>query len=43
MKLDKKTRADRLRFVVLDGLARPTIMEAPDPAVLVAAYAEVGA
>jgi 3-dehydroquinate synthase len=43
MKPDKKTRADRLRFVVLDGLARPTIMEAPDPAVLVAAYAEVGA
>jgi 3-dehydroquinate synthase len=41
MKLDKKTRADRLRFVVLDGLAKPTILEAPDPSLLVAAYAEV--
>ena len=41
MKLDKKTRGDRLRFVVLDGLARPTIMEAPDPQLLTAAYSEV--
>ena len=43
MKLDKKTRADRLRFVILDGLAKPTILEAPDPSLLVAAYAEVSA
>jgi len=41
MKLDKKTRADRLRFVVLDALAKPAILEAPDPSLLVAAYAEV--
>ena len=41
MKLDKKTRADRLRFVVLEGLAKPTILEAPDPSLLVAAYAEI--
>ena len=41
MKLDKKTRADRLRFVVLDGLAKPAVLEAPDPSLLVAAYAEV--
>lgn len=41
MKLDKKTRADRLRFVVLDGLAKPAILEAPDPALLLAAYAEI--
>ena len=41
MKLDKKTRADRLRFVVLDALAKPTILEAPDPSLLVAAYAEI--
>jgi 3-dehydroquinate synthase len=41
MKLDKKTRADRLRFVVLDGLAKPSILEAPDPSLLIAAYAEI--
>ena len=43
MKLDKKSRGDLLRFVVLDGLARPSILEAPDPALLTAAYAEVSA
>jgi 3-dehydroquinate synthase len=41
MKLDKKSRADRLRFIVLDGLGKPAILEAPDPSLLVAAYAEV--
>jgi 3-dehydroquinate synthase len=41
MQLDKKTRGSRLRFVVLDGLARPGRLEAPDPALLTAAYAEV--
>ena len=41
MKLDKKARADRLRFVILDALAKPTILEAPDPGLLIAAYAEV--
>jgi 3-dehydroquinate synthase len=41
MRLDKKSRGDRLRFVVLEGLARPSILEAPDPALLTAAYAEV--
>jgi 3-dehydroquinate synthase len=41
MKVDKKSRADRLRFIVLDGLAKPTVLEAPDPGVLLAAYAEV--
>ncbi|WP_395575524.1 3-dehydroquinate synthase [Streptomyces sp. BK79] len=42
MKVDKKSRGDRLRFIVLDGLAKPTVLEAPDPAVLLAAYGEVG-
>lgn len=41
MRVDKKTRGDMLRFVVLDGLARPAILEGPDPALLAAAYAEV--
>ncbi|MFD0311517.1 3-dehydroquinate synthase [Streptomyces sp. NPDC127119] len=42
MKVDKKSRGDLLRFIVLDGLAKPTILEGPDPAVLLAAYGEVG-
>jgi 3-dehydroquinate synthase len=41
MRLDKKSRGDRLRFVVLDGLARTGILEAPDPQLLTAAYAEI--
>jgi 3-dehydroquinate synthase len=41
MRLDKKTRGDQLRFVVLDGLARPSILTAPDPALLTAAFAEI--
>ncbi len=43
MSVDKKSRGDTLRFVVLEALARPTIMEGPDPALLAAAYAEVTA
>jgi 3-dehydroquinate synthetase len=42
MKVDKKSRGDLLRFIVLDGLAKPTVFEGPDPAVLLAAYGEVG-
>lgn len=41
MRLDKKSRADRLRFVVLKALAEPVMLEAPDPQLLAAAYAEV--
>ena len=41
MRRDKKTRGDLLRFVVLEGLGRPTRLEGPDPTLLVAAYAEV--
>ena len=41
MRVDKKARGDRLRFVVLDGLARPSVLEAPDPQLLAAAFAEV--
>jgi 3-dehydroquinate synthase len=39
---DKKTRSGVLRFVVLDGLAKPSRLEGPDPALLVAAYSEIG-
>ncbi|MFG3114830.1 3-dehydroquinate synthase [Streptomyces sp. NPDC048197] len=41
MKVDKKSRGDRLRFIVLDGLAKPTVLEGPDPAMLLAAHAEI--
>jgi 3-dehydroquinate synthase len=41
MRVDKKSRADVLRFIVLDGLAKPTVLEGPDPSLLVAAYSEV--
>ena len=41
MKVDKKTRGDQLRFVVLDGLARPACSTGPDPAPAAAAYAEI--
>ena len=41
MRIDKKSRADRLRFVVLDALAKPRILDDPDPGLLVAAFEEV--
>jgi 3-dehydroquinate synthase len=41
MKVDKKARGNRLRFVLLDGLAKPVTVDDPDPALLVAAYSEV--
>ncbi|MFF5771423.1 3-dehydroquinate synthase [Streptomyces californicus] len=43
MKIDKKSRGDLLRFIVLDGVGKPTVLEGPDPAVLLAAYGEVSA
>jgi 3-dehydroquinate synthase len=41
MQVDKKARADRMRFVVLDGLARPGLLEAPDPALLAEAHTRI--
>jgi len=43
MRGDKKTRSGVLRFVVLDGLAKPGRLEGPDPALLAAAYSAVAA
>jgi 3-dehydroquinate synthase len=43
MSVDKKTRGSRLRFVVLDALAKPRMLEDPDPALLAAAYSTVSA
>jgi 3-dehydroquinate synthase len=41
MRIDKKARGNRLRFIVLDGLARPITLDDPDPALLADAYTEV--
>ncbi|MGP4110961.1 3-dehydroquinate synthase [Streptomyces sp. 4N509B] len=43
MRVDKKSRGDQLRFIVLDGLARPTVLEAPDTELLLTAHAGVAA
>lgn len=43
MRGDKKTRSGVLRFVVLDGLAKPGRLEGPDPSLLTAAYSEIAA
>ncbi|MDN3482030.1 3-dehydroquinate synthase [Arthrobacter sp. APC 3897] len=41
MRRDKKSRGDLLRFVVLDGLAKPSMLEVPDTSLLFAAYQEI--
>jgi 3-dehydroquinate synthase len=41
MRGDKKARAGTLRFVVLDGLAKPGRLEGPEPELLERAYAAV--
>ncbi|HSJ60727.1 MAG TPA: 3-dehydroquinate synthase [Jiangellaceae bacterium] len=41
MRIDKKARGATLRFVVLDGLAEPGILDGPDPELLAAAFAEI--
>ncbi len=38
---DKKTRSGVLRFVVLDGLAKPGRLAGPDPSLLAAAYSVI--
>ncbi len=43
MRIDKKARGRRLRFVVLDGPARPVTVEIDDLALLQDAYREVAA
>ncbi len=41
MRTDKKTKSGMLRFIVLDGLAKPGRLEGPDPSLLAAAYSAV--
>jgi 3-dehydroquinate synthase len=42
MRIDKKARGARLRFVVLDGLAKPGRLEDPEQELLAAAWTGVG-
>jgi 3-dehydroquinate synthase len=42
MQRDKKARGSLLRFIVLDDLARPTVLTGPDQSLLFAAYQEIG-
>ena len=41
MQRDKKTRGSALRFVLLDGIARPTVTTVADDSLLFAAYQEI--
>ncbi len=41
MKRDKKARGSLLRFIVLDDVARPTVLAGPDESLLFAAYQEI--
>ena len=43
MRIDKKARADRLRFVVLDGPSQPGVLDDPSAELLEAAYGDVAA
>jgi 3-dehydroquinate synthase len=43
MQRDKKSRGGMLRFIVLDDVARPTVLAGPDQSLLFAAYQEIGA
>ncbi|GAA5151486.1 3-dehydroquinate synthase [Microbacterium pseudoresistens] len=42
MQRDKKARGGMLRFIVLDDIAKPTVLQAPDESLMFAAYQEVG-
>ncbi|MCS5713000.1 3-dehydroquinate synthase [Herbiconiux sp. CPCC 205716] len=41
MQRDKKSRGGMLRFIVLDDLARPSVLAGPDTSLLFAAYQEI--
>jgi 3-dehydroquinate synthase len=42
MQRDKKARAGHLRFIVLDDIAKPSVLTAPDDSLLFLAYQEIG-
>jgi 3-dehydroquinate synthase len=41
MQRDKKSRGGSLRFVVLDGIGRPSMLNAPTPELLFTAYQSI--
>jgi 3-dehydroquinate synthase len=41
MRMDKKARGNRLRFIVLDGLAKPGVLDDPESALLESAYRRI--
>lgn len=41
MRVDKKARGDQLRFIVLDRVGVPGLLEGPEPGMLEGAYADV--
>jgi len=41
MQRDKKSRGSMLRFIVLDDIGKPTVLQAPDESLLFAAYQEI--
>lgn len=41
MAIDKKSRGSLLRFIVLESVGKPALLEGPDPALLLAAYGEI--
>ena len=41
MRIDKKSRADVLRFIVLSDLAKPSVLAGPDMQLLVGAFGEI--
>jgi len=43
MRRDKKARAGMLRFIILDGVGKPVVLEGPEDHLLFTAYQEVGA
>jgi 3-dehydroquinate synthase len=42
MQRDKKARGGMLRFIVLDDIAKPSVLTGPDESLLFAAYQEIG-
>lgn len=42
MRIDKKSRGDQLRFIILKAIGQPDILQGPDTALLMAAHAKLG-
>ena len=42
MAIDKKSRGDQLRYIILESVGRPAILQSPDTALLIAAHAKLG-